>query len=252
MSGFRTMLAKELREIVRTWRIWVGIGAFAVFGLVDPLLARFTPEILASVVGEGLPIVLPEATAYSAWSQWAGDLAQLLALVVIAVAAASVAGEVSSGTALIPLTKPISRTAFVLAKSVAVGVLTLAGLATGTALTTGVTALLFDDLDIGAVWAATGVWIVLALLLIAVTMLGSCLLSSTMGAFLVGFVAYVLLSLVGLWQPARVYSPAGLTEAIGSLAAGGDAVLVWPVATALGLAIITLVAAVWAFRRREL
>lgn len=252
MSGFGTMLAKELREIVRTWRVWVTVGAFALFGLADPVLARYTPEILASVVGDQLPISMPEPTVYTAWGQWAGDLAQLLALVIIAVAAASVAGEVASGTAIIPLTTPIKRAAFVLAKFCAVGILAIASLVVGTALATGVTAFLFDDLDIGAIWTAAVVWLVLAILLIAVTMLGSCMVSSTMAAFLIGFAAYILIAIVGMWQPARAYSPAGLNEAISSLALGQDASLAWPIGTALLAAALALTAAIRAFRGREL
>ena len=53
MSGFGTMLAKELREIQHTWRIWVTLGTFAFFGIADPVIARFSPEILASVGYQG-------------------------------------------------------------------------------------------------------------------------------------------------------------------------------------------------------
>lgn len=252
MSGFGTMLAKELREIQHTWRIWVTLGTFAFFGIADPVIARFSPEILASVVGDEIPITLPPATAASAWAQWTGDLAQLLALVIIAVAGASVAGEVASGTAILPLAKPIGRPAFVLAKFCGVVVLAVVSVVLGTALATGTTALLFDELDVGAVWAAAGVWLVLAVLLVAVTMFGSALVSSTMAAFLVGFGAYMLFSLVGIWQPARAYSPAGLNEVISSLAAGQEAHLAWPVGTALGITAAALAAAVWVFRKREL
>ena len=252
MSGFGTMLRKEAREILATWRVWVCVGAFVLFGLVDPVLARFTPMILGSVVGDQLPITLPDPTYLDAWAQWTGDLAQLLAIVVVAVAAASVAGEVSSGTLIIPLTKPIGRPAFVLAKVAAVVGLAIVSAVVGTALATAVTSLMFDDVDAGPVWTATAVWLVLAMLLIAVTMLGSCLMSSTMAAFMVGFVAYIAISLVGLWQPARAYSPAGLNEVIANLAVGQDVALAWPVLTALALAALALGAAVHAFRRREL
>lgn len=252
MSGFGTMVRKEFREIVATWRAWVCVGAFALFGIVDPVLARFTPAIMASVVGDQFPIELPEPTYLESWAQWAGDLAQLLAIVLIAVAAAAVAGEVSSGTLIIPLTKPIGRTAFVLAKFVAIAGLAIVSAAIGTALATAVTYLMFDGVDAGPVWNATGVWLALAVLLIALTMLGSCLASSTMTAFMIGFAAYIAISLIGLWPPARAYSPAGLNEAIANVAAGQSAAFAWPAATALGLAILALCGAVLAFRRREL
>ena len=252
MSGFGTMLRKEFREIVTTWRVWVCAGAFAIFGIVDPVLARFTPIILGSVIGDQIPIELPDPTYRDAWAQWTGDLVQLLTIVLIALAAASVAGEVSSGTLIIPLTKPIGRPAFVLAKFFAVVGLTLTSVAIGTALATAVTFAMFDGAAAGPVWKAAGVWLVLAVLLIAVTMLGSCLTSSTMAAFMIGFVAYIAIALAGLWQPARAYSPAGLTEAIGNLASGESVAVAWPVAATLALAALALCGAILGFTRREL
>lgn len=252
MTGYLPMLGKEFTEIVRTWRIWLVAGAFVAFGIIDPLLAKFMKQILGSVVGGELPLQLPDATHIDAWAQWTKDLTQLLLIVVLVVAAGAIAGELSSGTSIMPLTKPVSRASFVLAKFTAVVSLVTVSAVIGTALTSAVTALIFDDAQFAPIWRAVAVWLVFAMTLMAATIAASCLVPSTVAAFGIGFGCYVLLGIVALWQPARVYSPAGLPEAITVLAHGRDAELVWPIGTALLATAVFVALAVVIFRRKEL
>ncbi|MDO5494142.1 MAG: ABC transporter permease subunit [bacterium] len=251
MTGYGPMLAKEFREFVRTWRIWALLGVFAFFGIVDPVISRFTPEILASVLGDQLPVQLPEPTHLDAAAQWTGDLTQLLMLVVLGIAAASIAGEVARGTHVLPLTKPLTRPAFVLAKVSCVVVMTAVAAAVGTGLGSVVTLLLFDGVDLLPLWTAVGVWFVLALVLIAVTVAAACAVSSTVAALGIGFGVHVLLGIAGMWGPARSYSPAGLADAVGRAAAGAS-VPVWPLVGGVVVAGAVLLLGLVVFRRREL
>ena len=50
MKGFTTILRKEYAEFFRTWRVWVVGGAFVLFGLIDPVVAKFTNQILSSAL----------------------------------------------------------------------------------------------------------------------------------------------------------------------------------------------------------
>ena len=102
MKGFTTILRKEYAEFFRTWRVWAVGGAFVLFGLIDPVVAKFTNQILSSALGD-TPIELPDPTHLDAWAQWSKDLSQLLLIVVLVAAAGTVAGEVSSGTLIMPL-----------------------------------------------------------------------------------------------------------------------------------------------------
>ena len=52
MKGFTTILRKEYAEFFRTWRVWVVGGAFVLFGLIDPVVAKFTNQILSSALGD--------------------------------------------------------------------------------------------------------------------------------------------------------------------------------------------------------
>lgn len=252
MTGFVPMLGKEFTEILRTWRIWLVGILFVAFAVADPVIAKFTPEILGSVVGDQLPIELPAATYLDAYGQWIKDLSQLLLVVVLVVAAGTVAAEANSGTLIMPLTKPISRSGFVLAKLAAVLSLVTVALAVATGAVCLVTGLVFDDVDYAPIWRAVGVWWVFAIMLIAATVAASCLVSNTIAAFGIGFGVFIAFSVVSVWQPARAYSPAGLPEVMGLLGRGEPADAAWPVGTALLLAAAFVAVAVLAFRRREL
>ncbi|HHW82465.1 MAG TPA: ABC transporter permease subunit [Actinomycetales bacterium] len=251
MRGFGPMLSKELREYTRTWRLWLLGGLFAFFGLVDPVISRFAPEILSTVLRDQVPIQLPDPTYLDAAVQWTSDLTQLLMLVVLGVAGAAVAGEVSAGNHVMPLTRPLSRDAFLLSKVVAVILAAALAAVVGTGLASLTTLALFDDVDLLPLWTAVLVWFVLALLLVAVTVAAASAISSTVAALGIGFGTYVLLGILGMWGPARSYSPAGLPAAIGDAAGGGEVAL-WPVLTGLVAVVVVLGLAVAIFRRREL
>ncbi|MDI9628677.1 MAG: ABC transporter permease subunit [Acidobacteriota bacterium] len=251
MKGFAPILRKEYTEFFRTWRVWVVGGAFVLFGLIDPVVAKFTNQILSSAFGE-TPLELPDPTYLDAWAQWSRDLSQLLLIVVLVVAAGTVAGEVNSGTLIMPLTKPLSRTGVVLAKFTALSSLVALSAVISTGLTTLVTMAFFADVQFAPVWRAVGVWFVLALTFIAATMAVSCLVPSTVAAFGIAFALQALMMILAIWQPVKQYSLIGLTEAVSMLATNQDVELIWPVATAFGAIVVFLVLAIVIFRRKEL
>ncbi len=251
MTGFGPVLRKEFVEFFRTWRVWVVGGAFTLFGLVDPVVARFTNQLLASALGDGT-IELPDPTYLDAWAQWSRDLTQLLLIVVLVVAAGTVAGEVNSGTLIMPLTKPVSRAGFVLAKFTALVGLVGIWAVIGTALTSLATVAFFPDVQFAPIWRGLGVWIVLTMMYIALTMAASCLVSSTIAAFGIAFGLQMVSMIVAIWQPAKQYSPIGLNEATAMVATQQQVDLGWPVGTALFCTLAFLALAIVVFRRREL
>ncbi|MBK8647442.1 MAG: ABC transporter permease [Gemmatimonadetes bacterium] len=135
MSGFIPLLAKEFLEIRRTWRLWVVPGILAFFAVTGPIMALLTPRLLASMAAQqpGVVITVPDPTAVDAYAQFVKGLMQMVLLALIIGGGGLVSGERASGTAIMVLTKPVSRAAFILSKLVA----ELALLLAATMLTTG-------------------------------------------------------------------------------------------------------------------
>jgi ABC-2 type transport system permease protein len=248
-------LHKELREIASTWRIWVLPGIVLFFALSGPVLARVTPDLLRSLMSDqqpGVVIQLPDPTWRDAYLQWTKNLSQIVLFAVIIMFGGMISGEKKSGTAALVLTKPVSRRAFVAAKFVSQALLVVVPVTLGALATWGVTYAVFAEAPVAPLAQATGTWLVLALLFVALMELLSASLDSQAGAAGIGFLGYIAISIAVLWSPALKYSPAGLVNAPSELVAGDAASLLAPVAVTLVLALVLVGGAMAVFDRREL
>ena len=254
MNGYLVFAAKEAKEIVRTWRIWVLPAIVVFFALTGPFLARYTPQIVGAVAGGQLGhIVLPPATYLDAYSGWIKNLSQITLFAIIIIYGGIVSSEVRSGTVLLVLTKPLSRGAFVSVKVVVNSAFVAVLLVAGTLITWALTAAIFGKAPAGPLWSGAAVWLVLAVFYIAVMTLLSVAIGSSAGAAGAGIGVFALLSIAGIWKPLADYSPAGLAAHAATLAAHvATSSVLWPVASSLAATVVLAVVAAAVFRRKEL
>lgn len=254
MHGFGAFLRKEFHEIVRTWRIWVLPGILMFLALSGPVLALLTPELMKSLTtGQtGLVIELPEPSWIDAYGQWVKNLAQMVTYALIIILGGMVSAERRSGTAVLVLTKPLTRAAFVLAKFASQAAFVGVSAVIGTVVTWLTTLVVFGEAPVRELAEPTAIWLVSAVMLVAFMTLFSSLVGSQAGAAGLGFGALIALSIFGLWGPARDFSPAGLIGAPTALLAGESVPLVWPLVTGGLAAVLALALAVRVFRRIEL
>lgn len=257
MTGFRTFALKETREILRTWRIWVLPGILLFFALTGPLLARYTPQIIETFAANELGgFEIPTPTYLDAYMQWVKNLSQLALFALIIIDGGLVSAESRSGTAILVLTKPVSRTAFVVVKTVVHAAFLAVLLVIGTLITWGLTFVAFGTAPGAALWSSALVWLVLGVLFTALMTLLSVVIRSAAGAAGAGLGAYALLSIAAIWEPLASFSPAGLGGLASRLAAGTTASTLgevgWPVLTGLVLAVGLTALAAALFRRKDL
>ncbi len=220
MHAFGILLRKEVAESWRTRRAPVVLGLFFVMGMVAPLLARFTPEIVAASGGASLAAALPVPTAADAVDQYLKTIGQFGAFVAILLAMGSVAADREHGTAALVLTKPVGRGAYLGAKLIALTALLGAAVAVSGTAAAVYTAVLFAPLPIPGFAAAVAlVWVGL-LAPVAITFLGSVLGRSPAAAAGLGF-AWLVLGGVAAGLPALGPTmPASLTGQARALALG--------------------------------
>jgi ABC-2 type transport system permease protein len=255
MRGFAAFLRKECAEVLRTWRVFVLPGLVLFFAASGPLLAKLTPALVRTLTAEqqpGLVIQVPEATYVDAYLQWAKNLSQIVLIAAIIIFAGLISSEKRAGTAVLVLTKPVSRTAFVVAKFASASVQLAVPVALGALVTRQVTLLVFDEAPLLPMIRATGAWLAFGVLIVALMELLSALFDSQAGAAGVGIAAYALIGVAGMWGPAARYSPAGLVGAVDGLIKGSEAFAAWPVVSALAVAVCLVAAAAAVFRAREL
>ncbi|NLG28769.1 MAG: YhfC family intramembrane metalloprotease [Chloroflexi bacterium] len=250
-------LRKEWLELRRTRRLLVILVVFALFGMTSPLLARFTPEIVASVPGaEMFAGLIPEPSSADAVAQYVKNLTQFGFILAILLGMGAVAGEKERGTAAMVLAKPLERATFVLSKFVA-----QAG-AYGLALLVGAIAgyyyawVLFGDITVGAWALITFLLFVWLLVFVAVALLGSTL-GKTIGAGAgIGLALAVVLLAAGSVPRWGALAPGGLVTWAGQVGSGATSAATAANGGALAMAVVLivlcLVGALAAIERQEL
>lgn len=254
MRGFGSFLRKEFTEIVKTWRLWVLPGIVLFFALSGPILAQLTPQLLESVAGSqpGVVFQIPDPTFTDAYLQWTKNLSQIVTFAIIIIYGGLISAERRSGTAILVLTKPVSRPAFVIAKFVSQAVMLGATVVVGALATWGVTYGIFGEAPFRVLAEATGLYLATAVMFLAMMTLFSVLVNSQAGAAGLGLGFFLLVSIASLWGPALEFSPAGLMNAPTEVLLDSARDLLWPLVTTGVVAVLAVAGGALAFTRKEL
>lgn len=246
-------LRKEWLELIRSYRLLVVAVVLIFFGLTSPLLAKFTPEMVALLPGgEQLSMIIPPPTVVDAVAQYVKNMGQFGILLALLLTMGAVAQEKDKGTAAMMLVKPLPRGAFLAAKFAALTLMFAAAL-TGAAIACYYyTLLLFEALDI-LPWLALNAFLLLYILVfIAITLFCSTLTKSQAAAGGIALGLLILLGLLGAIPGLGKYLPGELVT-WGVRLIMGDTSPSW---TALGVSIgiiaLSLLAAWQIFKHQEL
>lgn len=246
-------LRKELLEIVRSHRLTILGTVLLLFGLLSPALAKFTPEIVRLVPGgEALAAIIPEPTIADAVAQYVKNTTQFGVILALLLAMGMVAQEKDKGTAALVLVKPLSRTAFVLAKFAALAVSFAGSLALAGAGAYLYTTSLFQPPALGPWMALNGFLLLFLLVYVAVTLLCSTLARSALIAGGLAFGAVVLLGGLGAIPGVGDYLPGRLPSCGATLATGGHCAWGPAAAVSAGLMVLALGVACLALELQEL
>lgn len=255
MRGFTQILRKELMEILHTWRIFVFPGIMAFFAITDPIMQRYTKELVGALAGDqmgDLGSIIPDPTHVQAYGGYINNLSQIGLITLMIITGGLINGEIRQGTAQLVLTKPVSRAGFLLGKfagqTLLVSVVTVAG----AFLVWLMTSILFPDSPPGPLFAASAVWLLFGILILAVTTAFSALFQSQAAAAGAAVGVWVVLSVLSVWGWAARNTFAGLTGAATQLVSGDSAELGRPIATGVVAIAAVLWGAVTVLRHKEL
>lgn len=250
-------LKKEFTAVFKTYRFWVIPLVLVVFALMSPPSAKFTPELLKSVMPKGIPFKLPAPTLVDAFTQWFKNLSQIGVLAVILLTMGIMAEERASGTILLIVTKPVSRATVVLSKFAAQATWLAISFAAAAAVCYVYAAAIFKfDLAAAFAWGNL-LFFGYLLLIVAITVFFSTILKNQIAAGGLALVIVMLMSLgAALSKSFDKYSPTGLTT-VGMKVAYGQpgaaiAQAVWPAAIAVLAIAVLLGGAIMIFNRQEL
>lgn len=109
MTQAWALFKKEIMEFSRNYKLLIVLSVFLLFGFLNPLSAKFLPDILSSFLPKEVADSFPAPTAFDSWLQFFKNVSQLGLFVIVLVFGAILSAERQSGTLIILLTKGLSR-----------------------------------------------------------------------------------------------------------------------------------------------
>lgn len=250
---FLVALRKELLEQWRSYRLLVVVAVLLAFGMLSPLTAKFTPELMKLLPnGEEIARLIPPPTTADAVAQYLKNTSQFGVILALLMTMGTVAQEKDKGTATLVLVKPMPRPVFLWAKFVALGATFMIGIAIAGVACYYYTLILFEALDVPGWLALNGLLLLFVLVYIALTLLCSTVSRSQVVAGGLAFGLVILLAGVGAVPRIGEFSPGQLLAWGAGLVVGGTEVA-WPALWVnVGIIAAALVGSWAIFERQEL
>ncbi|MFM2490283.1 ABC transporter permease subunit [Enterococcus avium] len=118
MKNLYFFTKKELFECWRTSRFLILVIIFLIFGLMNPLLAKLTPEIVKMTIGDALASTIPKPTSIDSWTQFFKNLTQIGMIVLALMFSGTVNNEINKGTLINLVTKGLRRWVIIVGKMI--------------------------------------------------------------------------------------------------------------------------------------
>jgi ABC-2 type transport system permease protein len=210
---FLALLNKELIEQWRSGRLIILLAIFLFFGIFSPLMAKFLPSILPSIMkGQNITIHIPEGTWKDAIGQFVKNISQIGVFIIILLSMGTVAREKENGTVSFLLVKPVSRNLFIASKFLSQLIVLLVSFIVGF-----FTAVFYTNIFFGTfpfiLFAKIALVLLLYLIVIQfITIFFSVFIKNQILAGILAFAATLLLNAISIIGKSGLYSPSHLLE----------------------------------------
>ncbi len=243
---------KEIFEILKTPKIIVLPVVSLFFGILSPLTAKFTNELIKSM--GGININLPDPVYTDSYLQLFKNHYTTTVIVMIFVFMGLIADEKRRGSALLVLTKNLSRMNFVLSKFFASALLFTFSYVISVIACVYYTYFLFGWYWNDGLLISLLMFWVFGMFMIALMTFASIVSKSSKIAALYGFIGFVAASIIAALPKIGNYSPGimnGLSlEIMKGTKPATDSL--YPIITCIVLALIFLVLGIRIFKKQEL
>jgi len=212
MRSYFAFTSKEFCEATRTYKLLIMAAVFLLLGMMNPITAKITPQLVASFMPEGMKITIPEPTAMDSWAQFFKNVPQMGLIVLVVLFSGIMANEFSRGTLINILTKGLPRSVVILSKFTMAVILWTASYVLCFGVTYAYTAYFWSgSLIPNILFSVFCLWL-FGVLLLASMMLGGILFKSSYGCLLFtgGFV--ILLFLLNIVPTLQAYNPISLAS----------------------------------------
>ena len=119
MNGYCAFFKKEMMENLRTYKFLILALVFLALGIMSPLSAKYLPDLVAAFLPEGANLGIGEPAILDSWAQFFKNVPQIGLIVLVILFSTMLSAEFTKGTLVNFVTKGLSRSGVILAKSTA-------------------------------------------------------------------------------------------------------------------------------------
>jgi ABC-2 type transport system permease protein len=207
LSAFIAFVKKEICEYLRTYKLFILTTVFLLFGFMNPIVAKIMPELLASLLPEGMSISLGTPTALDSWAQFFKNVSQMGVIVLVIMMSGIMANEFNRGTLINMLTKGLPRPTVILSKFTAATAIWTFSYVLCFVVTYIYTAYFWRmDGIMNMFLAVSSLWL-FGLLLISLLIFGGVLFSNLYGSLLLTGGAVVFMMILNIAPAVQRYNP---------------------------------------------
>lgn len=214
-----TLWRVELLRLVRTGRIWIVVGIYALFGVLGPISAKYLPQIIERF-GGGVEVTVPEATPVDAVGQFLSNAGQIGLLAVLAVAAGALTFDARREWAAFLRTRVSSMRQLLLPRVVLPALAGVVALVVGTTIAGVLTAIMIGGLPVGDLVVGTLFGAVYLVFAVAVVALAASVTSQAITTVLLSVGILVVLPILQVVAVIEPWLPSTLLGAPTALLAG--------------------------------
>lgn len=212
MKAFFAFTGKEFTEYLRTYKLFILLIVFTIFGFLSPITARYLPQIFEMAGLDPAAMGMGDPTAVDSFAQFFKNVGQMGLLVVVIIFSGIMANEFSKGTLVNMLTKGLKRPTVILAKLVSSVVCWTIAYVLCLGITYGYTAFYFKVEGYHHMFAAFFALWLYGFLLLVLVILGGTIFKNVVGSLMLTGGVVVVLTLINLVPSFQKYNPASLAS----------------------------------------
>lgn len=254
MRAYWAFTKKEFMESVSTYRLLILVCIFIMFGIMNPLIAKMTPQLVKEFMPAGMHMAIPEPSVADPWLQFFKNVGQMGLAVLAILFSGMIAGEIQKGTLVLMVTKGLSRTTVLCSKFTVSVLLWTVSYVLCFGITYGYTAYFWNTEGIQNLMPALlGVWL-FGVLLLASDLLGSVLSKSSYTSLLFTGSLVAVMFLVNIIPKIQKYNPIRLAAETSGLISGSLRLsdFYTAFASAGGMILLFFLLSVLIFRKKQL
>lgn len=254
MKNYLAFTKKEFLETWRTHRFLILLCIFVIFGIMNPLFAKITPDLLKATLGKEMAATIAAPTSLDSWQQFYKNLTQMGIYLVAILFSGCVVSEVRQGNFIQLVTKGLSRTTIILSKITVLTVQWLAALLLCFGITAGYTAFYFPDTKSPHPFAAMLPALFFGIFLLTVVVLGSTLARTSYEGLFFTIGVMIIMYVTNMLPHVKKFSPITLINRNLDVLSGTlqTSDLLWNFVVAGVLAVVCVLLAIKMFNTKKL